>query len=375
MARKSRATRSERPASDSGPLQATAAGTARYQSRFEKEYRPDHFREALGSLGLRLSSIGIGTYLGDSTDDVDAAYVAALRHAIVSGINVVDTAINYRCQRSERSCGAAIHQVIADGRVSRDEVVICSKAGYVPLDDSAPSSREEYQEYVRREYIDPEIVRPDELVAGGHCIAPRFLRFCLAKSRQNLGLRTIDVYYLHNPGQQAAVLGHTMLLSRMREAFSVLEDAALRGDIGVYGCATWDSLRTPPGSKGHLELEELVALAREVGGAAHHFRVVQLPINLAMPEAVRVPTQSIGGRPVTAVEAATALGLTVVASATLMQSRLTANLPAAVADHFPALRTDAQRALAFARSLPGVATALVGMKRIEHVDENVATAR
>lgn len=375
MARKSRSTRSERPAIDPGPLQATAAGTARYQSRFEKEYQLDHFREALAPLGLRLSSIGIGTYLGDSSDDVDAAYVAAVRHAVVSGINVIDTAINYRCQRSERSCGAAIHQLVADGQASRDEVVVCSKAGYVPLDTFAPSSREEYQEYVKREYIEPEIVHPDELVAGGHCIAPRFLRFCLAKSRQNLGLRTIDVYYLHNPGQQAAAVSHKMFLNRMREAFNVLEDAAVRGDIGVYGCATWDSLRTPPGTKGHLELEELIALAREVGGEAHHFRAVQLPINLAMPEAVRVPTQSIGGRPVTAVEAATSLGLTVVASATLMQSRLTMNLPAALADHFPTLRTDAQRALAFVRSLPGVATALVGMKRIEHVDENVATVR
>ena len=348
------------------------AGTKRYQARFESLFREDHFRE---TLGLRLSSIGIGTYLGDNTDEEDEAYRAALSRAITSGINVIDTAINYRSQRSERTCGLVIRQAIADGQLGRDELVVCSKGGYVPLDTNPPDSREAYQEYIKREFIDPEILRPDELVAGGHCLAPRFLRFCLAKSRQNLALRTIDVYYVHNPGQQAAALGHRTFLKRMSEAFNTLEEAAGRGDIGVYGCATWDSLRMPPGTKGHIELEELVNLAREVGGDGHHFRAVQMPVNLAMPEAVRVPTQSVRGRPVTAVEAAGALGLAVVASASLMQSRLASNLPSAIAEHFPALRTDAQRALAFMRGLSGIATALVGMRQVEHVDENLAVAR
>ena len=372
MANRPRSARSERPATDRGPLQATLTGTARYRARFESGFREDHFREALG---LHLSSIGIGTYLGDSTDEVDAAYRVALGHAIASGINVIDTAINYRSQRSERVCGAAIQQAIAGGQAQRDELVVCSKAGYVPLDTLPPDSREAYQEYIKREFLDPEIIRPDELVAGGHCISSRFLRFCLAQSRQNLGLRTIDVYYVHNPGQQATAVGHETFLKRMGEAFNVLEEAASRGEIGVYGCATWDSLRSAPGTKGHIELEDLVTLAEEVGGQAHHFRVVQLPINLAMPDAVRVPTQSVRGKVVTAVEAANALGIAVVASATLMQSRLTSNLPPALAEHFPALRTDAQRALAFTRSVPGVSTALVGMKRAEHVDENLAAAR
>ena len=373
MARKPRSARSERPATDSGPLQATAAGTARYRERFESVFRPDYFREV--RFDLQLSSIGIGTYLGESTDEVDVAYRAAIRRAIESGINVIDTAINYRNQRSERTCGAAIHQAIGEQQVQRDELVVCSKGGYVPLDTYPPDSREEYQAYVKREFLDTEIIPPDELVAGGHCLAPRFLRYCLAKSRQNLGLRTIDIYYLHNPDQQAAVVSHGTFIKRIREAFAVLEEAASRGEIGVYGCATWASLATAPGTKGHIELEELVGVAREVGGEGHHFRAVQLPVNLAMTDAVRVPTQSIGGRTLTAVEAANALGLTVVASAALMQSRLASNLPPTLAEHFPSLSTDAQRALAFTRSLAGITTALVGMKRVEHVDENLAAAR
>jgi aryl-alcohol dehydrogenase-like predicted oxidoreductase len=102
-----------------------------------------------------------------------------------------------------------------------------------------------------------------------------------------------------------------------------------------------------------------------------------MPINLAMPEALRAPTQSLGGRrTVTALEAAAELGLAVVASAPLMQGRLAAGLPPDVRrvmdEVFPSLTTDAQRALAFVRTLPGVTAALVGMKSEAHVEENVA---
>jgi predicted aldo/keto reductase-like oxidoreductase len=104
---------------------------------------------------------------------------------------------------------------------------------------------------------------------------------------------------------------------------------------------------------------------------------VQLPVNLAMTEAIRLPTQPLpgGGTLVPPLEAARELGLTVVASATLMQAQLAANLPPAVRELFPALQTDAQRAVAFVRSLPGVTTALVGMKQHAHVDENLGAGR
>src|SRR5262249_34254351 len=193
-------------------------------------------------------------------------------------------------------------------------------------------------------------------------------------SRQNLGVRCIDVYYLHNPEQQVATVGRDELRSRIRSAFAILEDAATRGEIGAYGCATWNGLRSTPDAADHLELEELVGLARDGGGQDHRFRAVQMPISLARPEAVRAPTQTVRGSALPAVEAAAALDLMVVGSATLMQGKLTAGLPPAVAETFPTLETDAQRSIAFVRSIPGVTVALVGMKRTEHVDENLQAA-
>jgi len=350
---------------------ATPEHTAAYVQR-HPGLAPDFFRAT--TFELNVSSLGIGTYLGESTDADDAAYVNSVRHAIASGVNLIDTAINYRCQRSERAVGVAIRQAIEAGSATREAIVVCSKAGYIPLELELPRTRTEYQEYVRRNFLDTEILRVEEIVAGGHSLAPRFLKYCIAKSRQNLGVRSIDVYYVHNPGQQLADVSREELRVRLRAAFGSLEEAATRGEIGVYGCATWDELRVPMDAPDHLSLEELVGLARDVAGDEHHFRVVQLPLNLAMTEAVRLENQMLRGRCVSALTAASELGLTVVASATLMQSKLAANLPQALRDAFAQCETDAQRAIAFTRSLPVVASALVGMKRVEHVDENVTAA-
>ena len=372
MTKRSRST-APSPKVEPSRLRGTESGTAHFATRFETRFAAGYFRRA--SFGLTLSSLGIGTYLGDCTGDDDAAYESSIRHAIASGINVVDTAINYRCQRSERAVGAAIQRVLADGATNRDELVVCSKGGYIPLDLTPPATREEYQHYVRREFVDQQILHPDDITGGGHSLAPRFLRYCLAKSRQNLGLRTIDIYYLHNPGQLLSTLPADEARSRLRAAIAVLEEAAARDEIGVYGCATWDELRTSPETKGHLDLETVVELAREVAGDSHRFRAIQLPINLGMTEAIRTPSQRLGGGLVTVVEAAAELGITVIASASLLQARLATGLPQELQQHFPNLRTDAQRALSFVRTVPGVATALVGMKRDGHVEENLDAAR
>jgi aryl-alcohol dehydrogenase-like predicted oxidoreductase len=155
----------------------------------------------------------------------------------------------------------------------------------------------------------------------------------------------------------------------------MLESCVARGVIGAYGCATWTGLRLPAGTQGHLSLFELVGLAKDVAGEAHHFRVVQLPINLTMSEAVRVSTQrDPRGRLVHVIDAAARLGIDLVVSAPLLQGQLTHDLPNEVRDLF-AGATDAQRALTFVRTLPAVLTAAVGMRSADHVNENLAAGR
>ena len=347
---------------------ATAGGTRRYAERMAA--RTEDFYRALPR-GLTVGALGIGTYLGDCTDEDDAAYADTVRAAIASGVNVLDTAINYRCQRSERAVGRAVERAIADGVAQRDELVICSKGGYVALDGQPPASREEYDAFIECELIRPGIVARDELVRGGHSIAPGYLAHQLAQSRGNLRTQAIDVYYVHNPEEQLLAVDRVTFRLRMRAAFALLEERVAAGEIGAYGCATWNGFRVPPEHKQHLPLAELVAIAREVGGTAHHFQFVELPVSLAMPEAARVATQPLGRKTATLLEAAHALGIGVVASAPLMQGKLTHDLPDAVRELFPECATDAQRALRFTTSLPGVCVALAGMRRPRHLRENL----
>ena len=351
---------------------ASAAGTERLAARFAAERVPDFYRPAGG--GLVASSIGIGTYLGDPDDADDRRYHDALRAAIAAGINIVDAAINYRCQRSERVVGRVIASLVNERAARRDEVIVCTKGGYIPLEGTPPASRDEYNALIEREYFSRGVMRPDEVVGGGHCIAPGYLADQIARSRANLGVETIDVYYLHNPEQQIPVVGREVFRRRLVRAFEALETRVAAGDIAAFGCATWNGLRVAPDARDSLSLEELTAVAREVAGDAHHFQYVQLPVNLAMSEALRAPTQRVAGRPRTALDAASDLGLAVVASASLMQSALARSLPTAVRDALPRYDTDAQRALSFVRGIPAITTALVGMRGARHVAENIAIA-
>jgi aryl-alcohol dehydrogenase-like predicted oxidoreductase len=320
---------------------------------------------------LVVSALGQGTYLGDCTDAEDLAYTQTIRSALTRGINMLDTAINYRCQRSERALGAAVVEAIAAGEVRRDEIVVCTKGGYVALDGAPPASRDVYEGWLERELFEPGLLSRAELVRGGHAITPRFLGSQLDRSRANLGLDTIDIYYVHNPEEQLLGVDRPTFERRMRAAFALLEERAAAGEIAAYGCATWLGFRVARDHRQHLSLAELVTLARDVGGTAHHFRAVQLPVSLAMPEAAREATQPLGRKLVTLLEAAEALGVGVVASAPLMQGRLTAGLPDGIRELFPGCTTDAQRALRFAASLRGVTTVLAGMRRESHLRENL----
>jgi aryl-alcohol dehydrogenase-like predicted oxidoreductase len=348
---------------------ATPEATRRVNSRFANA-QPDDFYRSLPD-GTLVSSLGFGTYLGECDDAEDARYASTISAALDRGVNLLDTAINYRCQRSERAIGRALRDSIGAGRVKREEVVVSTKGGYIPLDGRPPATREGYREFLDREYFSTGVMRPSDVVSGGHCLTPRYIEDQIERSRGNLGLAVIDIYYLHNPEQQLDVLSRQDFLTLLRDAFATLEDAVRRGVIRNYGCATWNGFRVSVESSSHLNLDELVALAREAGGANHHFRVLQLPVNLAMTEAVRIPNQRVKHETVPLLDAAQRFGIAVIGSATLMQSQLTRSLPAELKSAFPGFATDARRAIAFSQSLPLV-SALVGMKSIEHLDENLA---
>jgi aryl-alcohol dehydrogenase-like predicted oxidoreductase len=343
---------------------ATAEGTLRYAARFQGRAAAGHFREIRG--GLVLSSIGIGTYLGEPDEATDGAYTDAVVTAIEGGINVVDSAINYRFQRSERAVGAALRELFHKG-FGRDEVMVCTKAGFLTPDGEMPADP---NAYFSQEFLERGVFRVEEIAAGCHCMAPGYLADQLDRSRRNLGLETIDVFYLHNPETQLSEVPPDEFRRRIREAFLFLEAAVASKQIRAYGMATWNSFREDPKAAGFLSLADMVKIAKDVAGDDHHFRFVQLPFNLAMPEALTRPNQVVEGRSVPMVQAARAAGIALVTSAALLQGQLIKNLPAFVSSAL-GLKDNASLALQFARSVPGLTTALVGMSQVPHVKANL----
>ena len=341
---------------------ATTEGTKRYAESFSSRAADGHFREVHG---LMLSSIGIGTYLGQPDERTDAAYATAVVAAVESGINVADAAINYRFQRSERSIGAALLQLEAKG-YTRDQLVLCTKAGYLTPDGKMPGDP---NQYFFQEYIQRGIFSAKDIAAGSHCIAPRFLQDQISRSMANLGVNCIDVFYLHNPETQLGEISKVQFLGRIREAFYYLESAVRTGKIHFYGVATWNGFRQEARARDSMQLAELDAVAKEIAGDNHHFRFVQLPFNLGMTEALTLGNQSVDGKSMTIMEAAEELNITLIASASLLQGQVASNLPEFVGEAL-GLDSDAERALQFVRSSPGITTALVGMSREEHVRAN-----
>ena len=362
---------------------ATPAGTARFRDRFSSLRDAGHFRHpenVPGASDLWLPSIGLGTYLGEPDDAADLAYTEAIATALNSGINLLDTAINYRHQRSERNIGAALRQLIANGSLHRDEILVCTKAGYLSFDGNLPPDP---SSYFRSEYVEPGILRSEDIAGGMHCMAPAYLQNQIERSCRNLGLETLDIFYVHNPETQLGEISREVFQRRLKDAFSMLEKQVDAGTIRYYGLATWGAFRIAEGARDSIGLTEVERLAHDAGGDDHHFRFVQLPFNLAMPEAYGLANQTLypdlhgkdsnKKEKMSLLAAASRLGIAVIGSATLYQGQLIHGLPEVV-QSILSLKSDSENAIQFSRSAPGVTTALIGMGHKEHVAPNLRPA-
>jgi aryl-alcohol dehydrogenase-like predicted oxidoreductase len=346
---------------------ATADGTRRFRDRAvdAKHAVPSHFRTAPGD--LTLSSLGLGTYIGRPDAPTDLAVEESVRISVGSGrINVIDTAINYRYQRAERSVGRSLQRLLEGGTVAREDVFVATKVGYFAPDAESPIPADEWIEH---ELVRPGILDPADIVGDSHAMSPSYLRDQAERSRTNLGLDCVDLLYLHNaPDAQLAVVGAVQFRERLLTAFRVLEELRADGRLRAYGLATWDCLRAEAGSRGFSSLGDAVQLAAEAGGRDHGLRFIQFPFNLAMTEAATRRNQFVDGEERTLFDAAARLGLGCFTSVPLVQGQLARRGP--TVDGL----TSAQTALQFARSAPHGLTALVGQKSAMHLAENLALA-
>ncbi len=349
---------------------ASHKGTKKYVDyAVQKKGKPSHFRLFDG---IYLSSIGMGTYLGQPTLEDDRAMENAVYESIKSGaVNVIDTAINYRAMKSEKSIGRALARLINDEDViSRDEIFVCTKNGYITNDGDYPGI--DVTEYVQNMFISPGVIDAGDISSGYNVLNPNYISKCIDKSLMNMHLSTIDLVYIHNAFESwYNDVSKEQFFEMLSKVFEVYEKYRSNNKIRYYGMATWTCFRVPNGNKEYLSLEEVIHLAEKVGGMQHGFRFVQLPYNLAYSEALLLRNQNVRSeKNLTILEAADRLNVKVFTSIPLFQSRL---LKSKVPDYM-GLTDQVAKLVQIIRSSPSVIAPLIGYKKPEHIEQNLKIA-
>jgi aryl-alcohol dehydrogenase-like predicted oxidoreductase len=319
---------------------ATGLGTRRFAQRFPTADRT-HFRHARG---LTISSIGIGTYRGSMSPSFDRRARAAIISAVANGCNLIDTARNYRGGRSEIVVGNAIGALSAAGIAGRDELVVCSKAGYVHKQDAR----------VRR-FSASSVDR--------NVLNPAFLSEEIALSLDHTGLDTIDIYLLHNPELHLPKLGNRKFYRTLTSCFETLERHVDDKRVGTYGLACWSAFeRNAPTL---IDISKVMRAARfAAGNKRDNFGAIETPLNWLYRNPVVAPAN------ISLLSVSRENKLILIGSSPLLGGHF-ARLPPELRNAIPEKLSDAQRSIQFARSFPGASAALVGMNRREHVEENL----
>ena len=344
-------------------------GTKNYLQYAVLQGRPAaHFRSFDN---LYLSSIGMGTYLGQPTEEDDRAIENAVYHSVKSGaVNVIDTAINYRAMKSEKSIGRALLQLVNDKVITRDQVFISTKNGYITNDGDYPNV--DIMEYMHRMYIQTEVMNVDEISSGYNVMNPNYLAKCIDKSLMNMHISTIDLVYLHNAFESwYQDVSRDKFTEMLLKVFELYEKYRGRNKIRYYGMATWTCFRVPPDSPEYLSLEQVVKYAESIGGKNHGLRFIQLPYNLEYSEALLLRNQSVGSeKNLTILQAAAKLNIGIFTSIPLFQGRLLhGEVP-----NYGNVTDPVSKLIQIIRSSPAVIAPLIGQKKPEHVEENLKAA-
>ncbi|MDE1814963.1 MAG: aldo/keto reductase [Thaumarchaeota archaeon] len=345
---------------------ATQEGTAEF-AKNHPSVASNHFKKFNG---LTLSSIGIGTYLGNLDETTDTLVKDAVVKTVTLGANVIDTAINYRSQKAERSVARAIAQLIEKNKAQRDQLFISTKNGYITNDGDV---NEDFWQNIQNTLVKPGIIKSGDISSGYHCMTVPYLQDQLERSLKNLGLECIDLMYLHNAAEgQLQDITKDEFMKKLGQVFEFYEKQRIAGKIRYYGMATWDCFRVPQEHPQHLSIFDVTKLANNIGGAENGFKFIQLPYNMYLDQALTMKNQVQDGASFSIFEAATKLGIGIFTSVPLMQSKL---LGPNILPEFGQLSRASHRAIQFVRSTPGVIAPLVGQKSPSHVDENLELAK
>jgi aryl-alcohol dehydrogenase-like predicted oxidoreductase len=345
---------------------ASSEGTKKFRDNAIKKGKSYlHFKEFDD---LILSSIGMGTYLGDLSKEDDTDIENALYESVKShAINVIDSAINYRAMKSEKSIGRSITRLVNDGIISRDEIFVSTKNGYITNDGDYPML--DVWEYIQRMYISTGIIKAEDISSGYNVLKPAYIEKCIERSRFNLKLDTLDLVYVHNAFESwHQDVSKDKFFEMLSKVFEIYEKFRSLNKIRYYGMATWTCFRVSEENKEYLSLDEVYNIAKSIGGIDHGFRFIQLPYNLAYSEALFLKNQNVRNeKKLTILEAAKRLKIGVFSSVPLLQGKL---IQTKIPDYSEGLTDPIMKLVQIIRSSPSIIAPLIGQKKMDHVNNN-----
>jgi aryl-alcohol dehydrogenase-like predicted oxidoreductase len=273
--------------------------------------------------------------------------------------------------KSEKNIGNAIKRLIEDGVISRDQVFISTKNGYITNDGDYPTV--DVLEYMHNMFISQGIIDSKDISSGYNVLNPNYIRKCIDKSLTNMQLDTIDLVYVHNAYESwVDDISREEFNEMLQKVFQVYEEYRSCNKIKYYGMATWTCFRLSQNEREYLSLEEMVKIAEKVGGKNHGFRFIQLPYNLAYREAYLLKNQIVGvDNGLTILEACNKLNIGVFTSVPLLQAKL---FGAKIPDYL-GYNDQLQKIVQITRSTPNVIAPLIGQKKPNHVKENIELAK
>ena len=266
--------------------------------------------------GLTVGKVGFGSYrIGYET-----MHSNALRAALLGGMNLIDTASNYMNGESERTIGRMLGTLVQNGELSRDEVVLMSKGGYLQGDMLAQIEKNP----------------PSETIMLGdhawHTLNPVLIQQQFEASLGRLGVDALDGYLLHNPEYHliSALMQNESLLTQdmeiqfyhqLEQAFVLLESLVQKGKLQFYGLSS-NTLAVRDDTR--LDLQKIQHAATRAAQTAWGrkkraaFRIIELPVNLLELDAVKTANQTAktfeGDEQVPALELASRMHLSVLAN-------------------------------------------------------------
>jgi len=226
----------------------------------------NNFLRPLGSTGLHCFPLGFGCY---RIADGNAEHESALRLYLDRGGNLIDTSANYTDGQSEILVGKVLKNY------SREKVIVVTKAGYIQGQNMRLAQARSF----------PEVVKYSEDL--WHCIHPEFLETQVSLSAQRMQLEMIDIFLLHNPEYFLSHRSHDRSLleedhrefyRRIGQAFRFLEKQVAERKISWYGISS-NNYGLPLLDQTMISVHRCLEAARNIS-SSHHFRVVQLPLNL-----------------------------------------------------------------------------------------------